>query len=75
MLEDNIGLAVFGGTSGLIVESTSNYDLVLEQISKDNSKEVRYQITKSKAPTQQTCRNQLSYSQMVQRFQYVEIGV
>ncbi|VDI05811.1 Hypothetical predicted protein [Mytilus galloprovincialis] len=33
LLEDNIGLAVFGGTSGLIVESTSNYDLVLEQIS------------------------------------------
>ncbi|XP_052100278.1 uncharacterized protein LOC127734449 isoform X2 [Mytilus californianus] len=32
-LEDNIGLAVFGGKSGLIVESTSNYDLVLEQIS------------------------------------------
>ncbi|CAG2223919.1 unnamed protein product [Mytilus edulis] len=34
LLEDNIGLAVFGGTSGLIVESTSNYDLVLEQIYK-----------------------------------------
>ncbi|XP_063435638.1 uncharacterized protein LOC134716557 [Mytilus trossulus] len=33
LLEDNIGLAVFGGTSGLLVESTSNYDLVLEQIS------------------------------------------
>ncbi|CAG2212173.1 unnamed protein product [Mytilus edulis] len=33
-LEDNIGLAVFGRKSGLIVESTSNYDLVLEQICK-----------------------------------------
>ncbi|XP_076101172.1 uncharacterized protein LOC143070956 [Mytilus galloprovincialis] len=32
-LEDNIGLAVFGETSGLIVESTSNYDLVLKEIS------------------------------------------
>ncbi|VDI15577.1 Hypothetical predicted protein, partial [Mytilus galloprovincialis] len=33
-LEDNIGVAVFGGKSGLIIESTSNYDLVLEEICK-----------------------------------------
>ncbi|OPL20665.1 hypothetical protein AM593_00735, partial [Mytilus galloprovincialis] len=37
LLEDNIGLAVFGGTSGLLVESTSNYDLVLEKICEDHS--------------------------------------
>ncbi|XP_063433137.1 uncharacterized protein LOC134715128 isoform X2 [Mytilus trossulus] len=33
MLEDNIGLAVFGGTSSLIVQSTCDYDLVLKEIS------------------------------------------
>ncbi|XP_076101638.1 uncharacterized protein LOC143071297 [Mytilus galloprovincialis] len=31
-LEDNIGLAVFGGTSSLIVQSTCDYDLVLKEI-------------------------------------------
>ncbi|CAC5366427.1 unnamed protein product [Mytilus coruscus] len=32
LLEDNIGLAVFGGTSSLIVQSTCDYDLVLKEI-------------------------------------------
>lgn len=34
-LEDNIGLAVFGGTSSLIVQSTCDYDLVLKEIGED----------------------------------------
>ncbi|XP_052100273.1 uncharacterized protein LOC127734448 [Mytilus californianus] len=32
MLGDNIGLAVFGGTSTLILQSTCDYDLVLKEI-------------------------------------------
>ncbi|OPL33625.1 hypothetical protein AM593_00474, partial [Mytilus galloprovincialis] len=33
MLEDNIGLAVFGGISSLIVQTTCDYDSVLKEIS------------------------------------------
>ena len=33
-LEDNIGLAVFGYETRLIQESTSNYDMIIELISK-----------------------------------------
>lgn len=36
MLEDNIGLAVFGRTSSLIVQSTCDYDLVLTEMGEYN---------------------------------------